>query len=220
MSASLQILLGTLALSLIHALIPSHWLPLVTVGKAEGWSRLETLWITAVTGLAHTVSTLLIGIAVGLLGYQLDEYYKLVTHLVAPIVLIGLGLVYLSRPLRQRFSSESAQYEHAPVAAISGDSDHSKWAVVMTLTTAMFFSPFIGIGAFYLSAGALGWFGIALVSGVYLIVTVLGMVLIVNWSWHRAEQFSAAIPTWNLSGHALTGVVLIVLGFVTLFIDI
>ena len=220
MSASLQILLGTLALSLIHASLPSHWLPLVTIGKTEGWSRPETLWITAVTGLAHTTSTLLIGIAVGLLGYQLDYYYELVTHLVAPIVLIGLGLVYLSQPLRQRFSSEFAQHDHAPMSPISDDSGHSKWAVVITLATAMFFSPFVGIGAFYLSAGALGWFGIALVSGVYLIVTVVGMVLIVNWSWHRTHQFTAAIPTWNLDGHALTGTVLIVLGVVTFFIDI
>ena len=220
MSATIQILFGTLALSLIHALIPSHWLPLVTVGKTEGWSRPETLWITAITGFAHTVSTLLIGIAVGLLGYQLDYKYELVPHLVAPIMLIGLGLVYLSQPLRQRFSSEFAQHDHAPMSPISDDSGHSKWAVVITLATAMFFSPFVGIGAFYLSAGALGWFGIALVSGVYLIVTVLGMVLIVNWSWHRTHQFTAAIPTWNLNGHALTGAVLIALGVVTFFIDI
>lgn len=220
MSATIQILFGTLALSLVHALIPSHWLPLITVGKAEGWSRPETLWITAVTGFTHTASTLLIGVAVGLLGYQLDYNYELATHLVAPIVLIGLGLVYLSQPLRQRSSSDSAQHDHAPMAPISGDSGRSKWTIVITLATAMFFSPFIGIGAFYLSAGALGWFGIALVSGVYLIVTVLGMVLIVNWIWHKTEQFSTAIPTWNLSGDALTGVVLMVLGFMTFFIDI
>ena len=219
MSAPLQIVLGTLALSLIHALIPGHWLPLVTVGKAEGWSRQETLWITALTGSAHTVSTLLIGVAVGLLGYQFADYYDIVTHLVAPAVLIGLGLVYLGKALRQHFSQTRCQDKHAPIAAVAGRSDRSKWVIIVTLATAMLFSPCIEIGAFYLSAGALGWLGIALVSGVYPAVTVLGMVLVVNWSWQRAKSFSAAITTWNLSGHALTGLILIVLGFLTFFID-
>lgn len=219
MFASLQIVLGTLALSLIHALIPGHWLPLVTVGKAEGWSRQETLWVTALAGFAHTVSTLLIGVVVGLLGYQFAYNYEIVTHLAAPAVLIGLGLAYLSKPLRQGISSGSSKGKsHHAVATVSC-SGHSKATTVMALTSTMFFSPCLEIGAFYLSAGALGWLGIALVSGVYPVVTVLGLVLVVNWSWQSAKPFSAAISTWNLSGHALTGLILVVLGFLTLFID-
>ncbi|MGG6239307.1 hypothetical protein [Leptolyngbya sp. KIOST-1] len=220
MSASLQIVLGTLALSLIHPLIPSHWLPFVALGKAEGWSRQETLWITALTGSAHTVSTLLIGVAVGLLGYQFADYYDIVTHLVAPAVLIGLGLVYLSKPLRQRCVPCCSPDESHPVVATVSPSGRSKVAAVVAIASAMFFSPCLEIGAFYLSAGALGWQGIALVSGVYPVVTVLGMVLVVNWSWQRAKSLSAAIPTWNLSGHTSTGLVLVVLGFLTFFIDV
>ncbi|MBW4485682.1 MAG: hypothetical protein KME14_24400 [Tildeniella torsiva UHER 1998/13D] len=220
MSAHLQIVLGTLALSLIHALIPGHWLPLVTVGKAEGWSRQETLWVTALAGSAHTVSTLLIGVAVGLLGYQFAHNYDIVTHLVAPAVLIGLGLVYLSKPLRQRLSLGRSQDKSNSVEATVSRSGRSKVTTVMALAVNMFFSPCLEIGAFYLSAGALGWLGIALVSGVYPVVTVLGMVLVVNWSWQSTKSFSAAISTWNLNGHALTGVILIILGFLTLFIDV
>jgi nickel/cobalt exporter len=219
MSAPLQIVLGTLALSLIHALIPGHWLPLVTVGKAEGWSRQETLWITALTGSAHTVSTLLIGVAVGLLGYQFAYNYEIVTHLVAPAALIGLGLVYLSKPLRQRLSLGCSQGDSHSVEVTVSRSGRNKATTVMALAVAMFFLPCLEISAFYLSAGALGWLGIALVSGVYPVVTVLGMVLVVNWGWQSAKPFSAAISTWNLSGYALTGLILIVLGFLTLFID-
>jgi putative Mn2+ efflux pump MntP len=219
MSAPLQIVLGTLALSLIHALIPDHWLPLVTVGKAEGWSQQETLWVTALAGFAHTVSTLSIGVAVGLLGYQFARYYDIVTHLVAPAVLIGLGLVYLSKSLHQLFPLSSSQSKSHHAVATASRSGRSKSTTVMALASTMFFSPCLEIGVSCLSAGALAWLGIALVSGVYPVVTVLSMVLVVNWSWQRAKSLFAAIPAWNLSGHASTGLILVVLVFLTLFID-
>ena len=38
-----QLFLGSLLLSLIHATIPNHWLPVVAVGKAEKWTMNETL---------------------------------------------------------------------------------------------------------------------------------------------------------------------------------
>ena len=38
----IQVLLGSLLLSVIHALIPNHWLPIVAVSKAQQWTRTET----------------------------------------------------------------------------------------------------------------------------------------------------------------------------------
>lgn len=111
------------------------------MGKAEGWSRQETLWITALTGSARTVSTLLIGVAVGLLGYQFADYYDIVTHLVAPAVLMGLGLVYLSKPLRQRCIPCCSQHESHPGEVTVSPSGRSKVTAVVAIASAMFFSP-------------------------------------------------------------------------------
>ncbi|MFW6198652.1 MAG: metal ABC transporter permease, partial [Acidobacteriota bacterium] len=88
-----QLLVGTFLLSLMHALVPNHWVPLVAIGRAEGWSRGETLGMTAVAGAAHTASTILIGVGVGLLGYTLSAHYELITRVVAPAILVGLALV-------------------------------------------------------------------------------------------------------------------------------
>ncbi|SOD95184.1 hypothetical protein SAMN06269250_4771 [Spirosoma fluviale] len=68
-----SILLGSLTLSLLHALIPSHWLPFVTIGQTERWSLRQPLTVTAIAGLAHTISTTLLGILVSLAGWQLAE---------------------------------------------------------------------------------------------------------------------------------------------------
>lgn len=41
-----RIILGSIALSVIHALIPSHWLPFITIGKSQGWDMAQTLKTT------------------------------------------------------------------------------------------------------------------------------------------------------------------------------
>jgi nickel/cobalt exporter len=38
-----DLLLGSLVLSLLHAAIPNHWLPIVAIGKRAGWSAAEKL---------------------------------------------------------------------------------------------------------------------------------------------------------------------------------
>ncbi len=209
MFPTIQLLLGTLAFSLIHILIPTHWVPLVAIGKAEAWSRQETLWTTAITGLTHTISTLLLGIVVGLLSYHLADNYETLTQLLTPLVLVGLGVFYLSQSQGQA----AATHDHVMLEPVVSQPDRNKWAVILPLATAMFFSPCLEVSAFYLSAGTLGWLGIALVSAVYLGVTVLGMVLMVNWGWCQTEQLSTAGHyLGRFDGHALTGSILIGLG--------
>jgi nickel/cobalt exporter len=88
---------GHMAFSLIHILIPTNWVPLVAISKAEDWSRQKTLWTTAITGSTHTINTLLLGVVVGLLSYHLADNYETLTQLLTPLVLVGLGVFYLSQ---------------------------------------------------------------------------------------------------------------------------
>lgn len=90
-----QLFLGSLLLSVIHASIPNHWLPLVAISKSENWSRRETIAATAIAGFSHTASTILIGILVGLLGFRLSENYEPIVRIIAPVVLIVLGSMYI-----------------------------------------------------------------------------------------------------------------------------
>jgi nickel/cobalt transporter (NicO) family protein len=194
-----QILWGSLALSLIHAVIPNHWIPLVAVGKAENWSRRELGWATAMTGAAHTVSTILIGLVIGFFGYQLASNYEFITQIVAPLILISLGLIYLIADAkgnlighrhdhihdRENYHNHTDDYSpiKPPGTAIKeAVTERSKLAILAPLGTAMFFSPCIEIEAYYFAAGSLlGWLGILMVSGIYFIITILGMMLLVEF---------------------------------------
>jgi len=202
-----QILLGSLALSLVHAAIPNHWLPLVAVSKAQKWSHGEALLITGVTGAAHSASTILIGVAVGLLGYQLADD-SVLPWLLPATVLIGLGIVYLVLDRRGRHS-----HEHIPEGVAEG-AQAPTVSIVLTLSAAMFFSPCIEIEAYYLQGGAMGWPGIAAISFVYFSVTVLGMIVLVHLGLRGAER----IRSRYLEDHerGVTGLVLLALGILTL----
>ena len=57
-----SLIIGSLLISLLHAVIPNHWLPILAIGKKEGWSLAETSRITFIAGMAHVVSTVIIGL--------------------------------------------------------------------------------------------------------------------------------------------------------------
>jgi len=207
-----QVLLGSLLLSAIHALIPNHWIPLVAIGRAEGWSRAETLLVTGITGLAHVTSTILIGIVAGLLGHEFSTRYSSVASVVAPAVLIGLGIIYLVLEVAGR------RRPHRHLATPERGRKGSRFSLVASLSAAMFFSPCIEIEAYYFTAGALGWPGILAVSLVYLIVTVAGMVVLVDLGLRGA----ARIQSHFLEHHekAVTGLLLVALGLLAYFVEL
>ncbi len=43
MTSFIQVLFGSIALSIVHASIPNHWLPLIAIGRTERWTHRETL---------------------------------------------------------------------------------------------------------------------------------------------------------------------------------
>ncbi|MFH1241565.1 MAG: hypothetical protein V1689_04305 [Pseudomonadota bacterium] len=205
----IHILFGSVILSLIHAAIPNHWIPLVAIARTEGWSRPEALRATAITGSAHTISTILVGIMVGLIGYRLSDAYEMAMRVVGPSVLVILGIIYLILDLR-------GLHSHGP-AKHNAISRRANLPIIASLTTAMFFSPCLEIEAYYFTAGALGWPGIVAVSVVYLIVTVIGMLLLVDLGLRGASRIKSHFLTRHEKG--VTGLALVALGAVAYLVN-
>jgi putative Mn2+ efflux pump MntP len=208
-----QIFIGSLVLSTIHALIPNHWLPLIAVGKTEKWTHSQTLWATVITGVAHTLSTIIIGIVVGLIGYKLATKYAVISETIAPAILIGLGLVYFIRDFR---SGHHHTHDVMPLADDPGR-NRSRWVAILTsLSIAMFLTPCIEIEAYYFQAGTIGWTGILIVSAVYLATTVVIMLLLVYLGMKGVRTFKSHF----LEHHekAVTGTVLVALGMLAMLV--
>jgi len=204
-----QLFFGSILLSLVHASIPNHWLPIVALAKAERWTQHEALVVAAISGLAHTLSTVAIGITIGLIGSRLNENYTFISEKIAPTLLILLGFIYL---LVDRFS----YHKHANSISSEKIRNRSRWAIIASLALTMFLSPCLEVEAYYFQAGTAGWQGILMVSVVYVLITVSGMLLLV----YLGNKGVQAIRSHFLDHHEklLSGVVLILLGVFALFV--
>ena len=211
MQGIIQILIGTSVLSIIHVAIPHHWFPIIAISKSENWLLRETLLVASIIGISHTVSTIAIGAVVGLIGYKLSPAHEFVTKVAAPLILVTLGLIYVFLGIQT-----SRHHHHIRADMVS---KRSKVAIITSLSAAMFFTPCTEIEAYYFTAGALlGWTGITIVSIVYLIITVLGMLLLVYLGVKGIERVSSHF----LEHHEkqIAGIVLIVLGIFSFFVEI
>ncbi|MBL0308500.1 MAG: hypothetical protein IPP77_02045 [Bacteroidetes bacterium] len=206
----LQIIISSLVLSVIHATIPSHWLPLVAIGKAERWTKKRTLFATAVSGGSHIASTILIGILIGWAGYKLSESFQWMTEVLAPFILILLGIFYVVR----NFHAHGHRH-HFPEKPLHNKSFK---AILISVSIGMFFSPCLELETYYFTAGKYGWAGIAGVSLVYLLVTVGFMMLFVALALEGISRYNFRFLDSNEK--AVTGIVLILVGALTYFFNL
>jgi nickel/cobalt exporter len=210
-----QIFIGSVVLSLVHALIPNHWIPLIAISKTEKWTERQTLWATAITGFAHTFSTIIVGIVVGIIGYELSSSYDFISTVAAPVILVGLGIVYVTLDIR---GAHHQHTEHDNNQILSEKEGKTKWRAILTsLSVAMFLTPCVEIEAFYFKAGTIGWIGIFIVSSVYLLVTLIVMLLLVYLGMKGIRTFNSHFLEHHEKG--ITGLVLIALGCVAYFVN-
>ena len=209
----IQIVFGAFILSIIHAIMPDHWIPVVMIGKTERWSRKEIFWITTLIAIPHIISTILIGIIIGIIGYTLSSTHEFVMGIAAPLILVALGLVYLSLDFKGH-----NQHSHESFIKTNTLSNKSKFAIILPLATALFFSPCVAIGSYFFVAGTRGCSGIFMVSVIYLIVTVLGMILMVSIGLRGVEKIKWSFLEQHEKG--VTGMVLVALGILIYFMEI
>lgn len=201
-----QIIIGSLFISLLHAFIPNHWLPVLAIGRKEGWSLAETTRITFIAGLSHVISTVMIGLLVGLIGQELSVHLDTFTHIIGPSILILLGAYFIREHYRHH-------HFHISQKQLAGKSRKS---IVIALMISMFLSPCMEIEGYFLLAGAEGWHIMLLISAMYSVITIAGMLIwirivykgLLKWNWHK----------WEHNAGIITGLALVITGILSFFI--
>ncbi|MDI1324412.1 MAG: hypothetical protein PSV36_16810 [Algoriphagus sp.] len=202
------LLTGTIMLSLLHGLIPSHWLPVLALKEKFGWEGVKTVRIAAMAALAHSLSTFLLGVFLGLFSLSLSEKLQSYTRWVIPTLLIFIGLYFVIQHHRHHHFHivEKQKLEKAGAAQ-----------VVTLLVFTMFLSPCLEIEAYFLMAGTHGFLMILAVGLLYTIVSVLGITFWVflaqkelhRFNWHKLEHNAGLI----------SGGILILTGIISFFTD-
>jgi putative Mn2+ efflux pump MntP len=205
----LSIIAGAFLVSAAHAILPDHWLPMILISRAEKWTQAETLWVTALVTIPHMVSTIVLGVLVGLVSFRLSATHEALMEVVAPAMFVLIGLIYVYR----NFKAEGHHHHGADISSLG---DRSKKTVITFMATALFFSPCVPMGSYFFIVGAEGIASLALVSIIYVVVTLGILLLMVALGRKGVERIQ-----WHFLEHnenLITGVILIALGlFVFLF---
>jgi nickel/cobalt transporter (NicO) family protein len=196
----LAILAGSAVLSLFHALIPSHWLPILAVGRREGWPPAYILWVTFIAAMAHVASTVLVGLVLAWMGGIMAEEAATFTHWIAPAILMVLGAYYI--------------YQHYYHHHFHLHKQPAGWGLIASLAAAMFLSPCFEIEGYFLAAGPYGWHFVFILALTYGVMSVLGMLAWVYLALHGLRRLNW--HAWEHNAGLVAGVALLVSGGVLL----
>jgi sulfite exporter TauE/SafE len=116
MSSELLILLGTAAsIGFFHTLLgPDHYLPFIVMNRAGKWSLRKTVSITALCGIGHVLSSILLGVIGIALGIALSEVEAVESFRgsIAAWALIAFGLVYFAWGIRRALRNKPHRHLH------------------------------------------------------------------------------------------------------------
>ncbi len=167
--------------ALVHAALPTHWLPFVAVGRAQGWRTATVASVAALAALAHIGSTALVGSALTAVGAAIPVVTRLMPY-AAAAVLLAFGLWYLTRAWRRPPALASgAQAAAQPRVADSA----AAWGLIGLLAL----SPGEALLPVYVGAGVHGWGVVALLTLAFAAGTVAGMVAFTSLAMAGVERF-------------------------------
>jgi nickel/cobalt exporter len=205
-------------IGILHTLLgPDHYLPFVTIARASGWSRARTTTATALCGVAHVLTSILLG-SIGVvfgLGLARMEQFELGRGPVAAWLMIAFGIAYAAWGVRQAIKQRHGIAPHGHNGHLHihrlGDHPHHHdepkpgttrafWAL-LTLFILGPCEPLIPL--FILPASRGEWSSallVALVFGVATVGTMVGMVLLGLAGLQRVSF--GPLERWS---HALAG---------------
>jgi nickel/cobalt exporter len=101
---SLHLLLAAVGIAVLHTAVgPDHYLPFAMLARSRHWSLQRTLFVTAICGIGHVASSLLLGLLGILLGVAVGfiEHMENTRGDLAAWALIAIGLAYALWGTRQ-----------------------------------------------------------------------------------------------------------------------
>lgn len=194
--------------ALLHAALPTHWLPFVLVGRAQRWTSARVLGAVTVAGLAHIVTTAAVGALIVAAGLAMDPWLAGQLPNLAAVLLFVFGAFYLSRALIRRPVPAGGP----PLELAEPGVSHA--AAFWGLVAMMAVSPGEVLLPIYLSQASAGLGVLAALTLAFAAGTVAGMagftlLARAGWSILRLER-------WARYEGGVLGVALIVIGLLVL----
>ena len=199
---SLSVLLWTaVTIGFLHTAIGvDHSLPFIVLGRAQRWSYTKLVRITALCGLGHVASSVvlgIVGIAFGI-GVERLRIVEGRRGAVSAWLLIGFGLAYMCWAIVQRLREHRHAHPHVHTDGTRHEHDHTasgehlhphlavarKRVTLWTLFVIFAFGPCEAlIPLLMIPAIAHAWWAAAMVTAAFALTTIVTMLVIVTLGW-------------------------------------
>ena len=105
----------TASVALIHTLTgPDHYLPFIVISKARDWKMKKTIWFTALCGVGHVGSSVVLGLTGIALGIAVGklELFEGVRGSIVTWLFTSFGLIYMLWGIRKAYKNKSHKHVH------------------------------------------------------------------------------------------------------------
>jgi hypothetical protein len=235
----LNLSFGAVSLGFLHCITgPDHYVPFVAMSRVGSWSLRKTVLVTILCGVGHIASSAVlgfVGVALGLIAYQLGTDYSLETDgsLIAQTeilrgdlaawLLLGFGLLYFVwgvvhavRRLRApKIPSpeevvEEAEKKASEINARAGSLTPWVLFTIFLFGPCEILIPLVIVPAAQADLWSAMW--VAFLFGATTVITMTAIVVLVLrgisfLSFRKAEVY----------GHALAGLIVLMCGFAVKF---
>ncbi|MFL5773494.1 MAG: hypothetical protein ACJ75F_10070, partial [Flavisolibacter sp.] len=155
----------------------------------------------------HVLGTVILGLVLGIIGKELQLKYGNAIYVASSVLLIAFGLIYYTVNLPHHHHSSQkdvVQYKRSK----------RKWILIFIVM--MFLSPCLEVESLFLSAGAYGMGLVTILSLIYAVVSISGILLLVNLGYKGINLLNANFIEHNEK--RISGIVLIAVGIITFFL--
>ncbi|WP_415910668.1 hypothetical protein [Oleiharenicola sp. Vm1] len=214
------LLASTAGVAVLHTLAgPDHYLPFIVMGRARRWSVARTAFWTALCGVGHVGSSVLLAVAGVIFGYGLEhvQFVEEIRGNLAAWAMIAFGAVYfawgLKKALRARTHAHAHTHggrDHAHAHAHGGAHAHphgetegfrlTPW-ILFTIFVFGPCEPMIPLVMYPATQGS--WSDVGVVVGAFSALTIGSMLAVVLLARQGARLI--ALPRLERFSHAVAG---------------
>lgn len=174
-----------ITVSLLHAALPTHWLPFVLAAKTQKWPYRKVMTILMIAGIGHILTTTALGAMVVWLSMKLNENFERLFTLIASASIFLFGIYYIVQFFQgKRHSHCRHNHPHEHDYSINAKDG---WAI-LSLLSLLTFSPCESFLPVYVSAWQTGWFGFFVLSGVLAVGTLAAMILFTSLAYYGLQK--------------------------------
>lgn len=212
----LPILLTGLFISVLHSMLPTHWLPFVMASRSQKWTWSKTQSILLIAGFGHIIMTTILGSVIFVLGlgvyHNIQSYFIVIAS--SSIALFGGYQIY---QYKMGHKHSHCDHDHAHHHSDEFQTKSKDGWAILSLLSLLTFSPCESFLPVYLSAVGYGWKGFVLLS---LVLAVGTLTTMLSFTWISAKTMSKYQMDW-LEDHEklIIGVGLILLAILLAVIE-